>query len=195
MSVPSVGQHDTLERATLRREAVRALGTRSGGPLTEDTQRLLIALLDDPTVGTQAAYGLGAEAYRRREAEGESKAFLQPLLEAMDGGNVRVLLKALGNAGSAAALPRILPLINSDSPVIAAAAVQALRRMPSNAAVEAAFLQGLSDRRPAVQQAALRALEFRAPTSRLRDQVGELAGKKGPTQRLAQRVLDRWAQN
>jgi hypothetical protein len=184
---------DTEERAKLRREVVRALGTRSGGPLSEETRIFLISLMSDPTVGSQAAYGLGAEAYRRRSAGDPTSAlFAQPLLAALDDGASAIVMNAIGNAGSPEAIPNLRQVLKRGDGADAAIAVTALRRMPTVDAVDQMLLNALDDPREVVRQAALAVAGTRPSSPELRSQLQDIAGARGGLAEMARPILDRW---
>ncbi len=187
------GGEDSVRRAHLRRETIRALGTRSGGPLTGETRALLVRVLNDPTVGSQAAYGLGAEAFRRRQQNDPSSAdFLLPLLAALEGGGI-VALNAIGNSGSPEAIPALQVAVRDGNDAAAAAAITALRRMPAESAgLQAILLDALEDRRPGVRQAALAVVQMRGGSDALRSKLREIVAAGGSTAPMARRALERW---
>ncbi|MCQ0091089.1 HEAT repeat domain-containing protein [Roseovarius sp. M141] len=162
----------TLGAAKLRREVVRALGTRLAGRMTPATRTFLVDHIDDTLVGTQAAYGLGAEAYRRRGTLDGHRA-LAPLLSRWSGDRVR-WFNALGNAGAPEAVDEIAAAIANGDPA-AVAAIRALRRMPQTGAVDAAFLAALSAKRTGLRRAALDSLASRSLRGDLMDRIAEIA--------------------
>ena len=180
-----LGTTVSVPAVELQREVVRALGTRLGGEMTEATREHLIALLPDPALGTQAAYGLGAEAFRRRGTP-EGEAALAPLLGPWTDDAVR-RLRALGNAGALAALPEVLHALESDADV-ARVAVRALRRMPEATEVDAVFAIVLAPDRALLHHAALESLVGR-PLGPLRPRVAEIAAGVSPEAALAAELL------
>jgi len=177
-------------RASLRREVVRALGTQNAGQLTLTTQGLLISLLDDPLLGSQAAYGLGAAAYRQREDTGELLAPLLSRLFAGRGSEV-VLLRALANAGDPGLIDEARLWIQAPNEAISAAAVGVVRRMPDNAEVDEFIAYSLLDERDAVVHAALIVVAERDTQHPVVLERIEALAAAGRHARLAKRILEK----
>jgi hypothetical protein len=103
----------------------------------EATVAALIPLGDDPLLGAYATYGLGTFARKLREA-GEveraariSKLLVGRLAAAHDDQQKVTVLRGLANAGDAGAMEAVRPYLGSGSAQLRAAAVQALRLVPS----------------------------------------------------------------
>ncbi len=87
--------------------------------------------------------------------------FVPVLIAAMRGGDGRVMLAvgALGKDG-AWAVPTLVELLSHQTPQVRALAAQTLGRIgPAAAAAKAALERAAHDQNPAVQQAAMEALE------------------------------------
>lgn len=116
-----------------RLEAARSL-SRVPTP-TADTVDALKSLRSDPTVGTQATYGLGSALHRLENQDPElADATRQTLATQLDQAQTpaqqAAVLTALGNAGSSALLQSVRKYVTDPSPAVRAAAAQALRRIP-----------------------------------------------------------------
>jgi hypothetical protein len=127
------GSNTPLSEAR-RLEAARCL-SRVTTP-NAATVRDLAALRSDPIVGLQATYGLGSALHRLQTQDPGLAAHTQAMLvkqlrQAQTPGQKAAVLTAMGNAGSLALLDEIQPHMNDTSPVVRAAAAQALRRIPS----------------------------------------------------------------
>ncbi len=175
-----------LRSARLRREVVRALGTRLAGTMTPATRTFLVDHLGDTLVGTQAAYGLGVEAYRRRGTPNGNRA-LAPLLTHWTNDRVH-WFNALGNAGAPEIVDQIAAAIANSDPA-AVAAIRALRRMPQTGAVDAAFLAALSAPRGDFRKAALDSLPPGSLRGDLADRVSEIATGTTQEATMARRLL------
>lgn len=194
---------DTREQASLRRQAVRSLGTRLAELPTPAAVRFLGEVLGDGTVGAQAAYGLGALAKMASDRGDDrlTKECLQPLFDGISTASVDarvVYLKALSNARVPEIVPRVEPLTGSENARIAAAAITSLYGL--DLAHSAALIErGLQDRRDAVRHAAVKVLAVqdgawgeelhRAVETISRDPEGGLSA------RLAGRVLSQRSHN
>ncbi|MET0591661.1 MAG: HEAT repeat domain-containing protein, partial [Polyangiaceae bacterium] len=148
---------------------VRAL-SGVGAP-TRDTVAALRSVENDPSVGTQAKYGLGSNAYRLQKtdpalAEDVMKHLLGELRQASTGDQKCTLLTALGNAGSADSVTAILPFFENDSPAIRACAAQALRRIPG-AEADALLARASHDSAEEARYAAVEAISDRTPSGEL----------------------------
>lgn len=193
---------DTREQASLRRQAVRALGTRLAEPPTPAAVRFLGEVLSDGTVGAQAAYGLGALAKMASDRGDDrlAKECLQPLFEGISTASVDhrvVYLKALSNARIPEIVPRVEPLTDSDDARVAAAAITSLYGL--DLAHSAALIErGLRDRRDAVRHAAVKVLAVQdgAWGEELRRAVEAISRDPdgGLSARLAGRVLSQRSQ-
>jgi hypothetical protein len=192
---------DVLDKAKLDetqgRGALIALSlVREPGP---DAVAALEARLDDPLLGTQAAYGLGAYAHQLQESEPSlSRSVLDLLIDrlenASDPSEAARYLEALGNAGHPGALPVIDAHLADGSAAIRSGAVRALRRI-SGAEVDAR-LAGLVTTDPAsgVRDIALGVIGSRPESPALGAAVAASA-RFEPDLRLrlaAARILGRW---
>ncbi len=178
----------TPEDATLKRNVVRALGTQLGADMTTLTRGFLIDLLDNPLYARQAAFGLGAEAYRKRGTEAGDLA-LAPLLS--DWTDVSAdRLRALGNAGTPQILPELARLIETRDP-LATIAIRALRRMPSHPRVDVLFLKALTPTSQLLHRTALENLSHRSLDGALLDRVKQLSLAGGSNAKLALALLAR----
>ncbi|MEL6543792.1 MAG: hypothetical protein AAFQ82_04145, partial [Myxococcota bacterium] len=194
----SGGERDSKQRASLRRQAIRALGTRLADRPTDETIRYLIAQLGDGTVGTQAAYGLGAlggRAFRANE-RALSDRCLAPLLNAAKNPESRnrllASLRGLSNARVPTLAHTLTPLFEASDTPVAAAAVGALYGLPYDTAKDGLAL-AMNDPRDAVQHAALKVIAANdAPLPPpLRRAVSEVARSTQPglAPRLASKLL------
>lgn len=92
-------------------------------------------LLEDPELGRQAHYGLGASIQHARDSQpAQAEAALKKLLAARPAADAVdatvVYLGALGNSGHAGILPEVVPFLSHQSAAVRAAAVYALRHVP-----------------------------------------------------------------
>ena len=155
-----------LEMPT-RFEATRALSL-VGHPDAESVTALQAARADSD-LRQQAVYGLGSAAYRSQGADpGLANRALGTLLEMLqsetDPYRRATLLKALGNAGMAEALPAIEQCLAADSPIVRAAAAESLRRI-SGPVSDGLLLRLLGDPSDRVRSEAVRALEEHGPSA------------------------------
>ncbi|MEO8904658.1 MAG: HEAT repeat domain-containing protein [Polyangiaceae bacterium] len=153
--------------------------SRSQHP-TPNTTAALIRLLDDPTAGTQAMYGLGT-CIRRLRADGETAHARRLLdvvltrLKAADSTLPRVTaLRALANAADEEAFPAVQSLLSSQDEEVRAAATESLQ-LVNLAQAETALAHALSDPSQGVRLAATRALQVHRPASPLLDAVSNTA--------------------
>jgi HEAT repeat protein len=165
------------------------------------TVQALTAVLDQPRLGKQAAYGLGTLA-RRLAATGQTErshpivALLVQRLPAQASVEGKaVVLRALGNAGNPAALPVARALLDDEDQELRAAAVDALRLVPLPE-VDVLLAQQLS-REPTStgRVAVLTAIGAREPQPALLAAVQRTAtaAEDSPSRARAVRVLDTWA--
>ena len=101
---------------------------------TPETVTAVADLVDHPVHGLQARYGLGAFVYNLRERAPErAKEVLEDLLARLGGSDnsaeISSYLRALGNAGDAAALPRIVEFVDHESETVRVSVARALRRI------------------------------------------------------------------
>jgi HEAT repeat protein len=160
-----------------RLEAARSL-SRVSTP-TAETVQTLKTLRVDPTVSTQATYGLGTALHHLQQqdpalADDVRGALTQQLQGAKDPGAQAAVLTALGNAGDPNTLETIRGYITSPDPSVRAAAGQALRRIPGQDA-DALLVQLCSDPSPAVRYSAVDAIGERQSSSALVSIVSTIA--------------------
>ena len=165
------------------------------------TIEALTAMLDQPRLGKQAAYGLGTLA-RRLAATGQTERshpivtlLAQRMLTEQSAEDRAVVLRALGNAGDPAALPVARALLDDEDQELRAAAADALRLMPL-AEVDVLLAQQLTRERTSTGRVAvLTAIAARAPQPALLAAVQRTAtvAEDSPSRARAVRVLDAWA--
>jgi HEAT repeat protein len=165
------------------------------------TIEALTAVLDQPRLGKQAAYGLGTLA-RRLAATGQTErshpivALLVQRLPAQASVEGKaVVLRALGNAGNPSALPVARALLDDEDQELRAAAVDALRLMPLPE-VDVLLAHQLSREQTSTGRVAvLTAIGAREPQPALLASVQRTAtaAEDSPSRARAVRVLDTWA--
>lgn len=205
----ALGQGGTLETARMvadimkqasvpeeRHAALRALGraTVVDDAIVDD----MVEQFDDPDVGGVARLMTGSVAHNAEQSSpGPSEKAVDALMDDY-GTQPDVLaradsLRGLGNAGSPLALTVARHAAQSKNPLERAAAAQALRRIPSDAADR--LLAGLvDDPDPLVRRSALDAALYRDPTELLLPSVDRVArlDTDNTVRREAIRVLVRW---
>jgi hypothetical protein len=102
---------------------------------TEVALQTFSELLDDPELGTQARYGLGAAVHQLQgtdpeRAEQALQELTQPLHGAVTQHRLVTDLRALGNAGHQGSLADIEPYLDDPRAAVREAALQAIRRIP-----------------------------------------------------------------
>lgn len=149
--------------------ALRALSL--GENPTEENIEAQASLIDDPVLGKQTRYGLGALAAalqrgNRTERAGDLVDLLaEKLADATDEGEIQTLLKALGNSGHPRVAEIVLPYLAHTQPEIRVTAVGALKNLPAGPADELIVLQLKTDPADSVRNAALRVLSARPMTA------------------------------
>jgi HEAT repeat protein len=187
---------DMLDSASLRADALRALGrSAAADPSVVDK---ITAQFGDGEVGGTARLMAGSLAQRARDASPEaSTQAVQALIkdyEAEQDVRVRAdTLRGLGNAGDTAALALAQRAALSDNALERAAAAQALRRIPSDAA-DRILASMLDDSDPFVRRSVLDAAHYRDPTTLLEPSVERVARMDADAnvRREAIRALVRW---
>lgn len=201
--------HSALERivrtksldAQWRRSAAISL-SRTPTPSAQSTA-VLESLLEDPTLGTQAAYGLGTSVRRLRELGDEDGAeklmglLLQRLNEASDPLAQVTLLRAIANSGHEAAFPAVQPFLVAKNDQVRASALEAVRliKLPE---AERALISALGgDPVKKVRLAAVQSLAVRARTANLEAAVTRAAlNDAAPHVRLAAvELLGQWLED
>lgn|GEM_PF-4941749 len=184
-ALASVGSDETqnalideivLNPASSASNKVAALGNLSA--VRKPSARLLSVLQQamtdtSPEVRPQVALVWGAMASKlARQQPDAAKAIVTSLeneLAAPDTAGqpdrIEYLLGALGNAGNGVALPTISRYLSHESSFVRVAAVDALRKMPAKA--NDLLVQAMSDKNPAVRDAAFSALNQRSPDKTL----------------------------
>jgi hypothetical protein len=150
--------------------------SRSPDPRAE-SMRALAALLEDPWLGAQAAYGLGTMARRLRLAGklDDADAAVAILRERLDRApsalRTIIALRGIANSGAAAMFSSIEPLFDHADDGVRAAATEALQLM-DDPRVDPALAHRIEhDPRSSVRLAAARAARLRDPSPALRDFV------------------------
>jgi len=151
-------------------ELLPSLGTvEQSTPSAEDALRALAFNSQEPEIASAARLSLGAQARRLAEKSPERaqkivESFIEKIESLSSPELIRQLLLALGNAGSARALPTIAKFAGSSSPDLRAVAVRALRFVDSSKADELLLRAIVSDRESSVRLEAAYALGFREMT-------------------------------
>ena len=194
------GRSDSEAAAKLRRESIRALGTRLLGPPTTETIDLLASMIHDPTVGSQAAYGLGAHC-RSASAAGQpaladrAMTSVRGLLQSSDTRHQLLALRAMSNAGVPEILEHIEPFLGDEREEFRSAATKALLRLSDEDAAPVVRKTLASDSEFETLSG-LTYLRHRGhvPDASTRDQLKKLAdgGRQEPA-RQARALLDSWA--
>jgi HEAT repeat protein len=152
--------------ALVRADAVAALGM-AGEPTQEGVDALRRFTRDaDPMLRETATLGLGNTALQMRDQDSRgADALVEELSNAFRAARTpaeqALLLSALGNTRSPGALPAIELGLRSSSPVVRAAAVAALRIIPSPAVDPLLSSQLVGDPSPEVRKSAVFACSFR----------------------------------
>ena len=134
--------------------------------VTRPVVRALEALLSDPRLGEGALLGLGALSYRLQRTDPPlSQEIYESLAARLDRAatpeQTELALRALGNAGNSAALPKLERFLVARDPKLRAVAVGALRRL-EGPAVKALIAEiAESDEDEAVQAAVQSVLSAR----------------------------------
>ncbi len=161
---------DKSANLELRQQAVGQLGIAENP--TAESARELSALASDPSleddVRRSATLGLGANLRNAPQGaieEGEREAFQGRLAEqatdASTPADRRAAISALGNTGSADALPALQAGLTSPWPAERASAVFALRHIPTREAEQQILAALLKDPAPTVRSSAAEALASR----------------------------------
>ena len=124
---PSAGLSLELRARTL-------IALSKNAQVTPPVVRAIEALISDPRLGEGALLGLGALSYRlQRTNPNLSREIYESLAARLDQAVTReqteLALRALGNAGSSAALPKLERFLVARDPNLRAVAVGALRRL------------------------------------------------------------------
>jgi HEAT repeat protein len=190
------GLLDSASASSTRAMALRALSR------VEQADGSVVAaigkLFGDSRLGGTARLTMGALAYRAQasspEAAGEAVQMLKVDYSMQSGRMMRAdALRALGNAGSTAALELSRQASLSQEPIERAAAAQAMRRIQSDSA-DRLLATLAEDPESFVRRSALAAALYRDPTEILTpvvERVARLDGE-GTVRREAIRVLVRW---
>jgi len=162
----------------IRREAAFAL-IRTPHP-TPDSVQVLAKNIEDPLLRPYAVYGLGTYARRLREAgevalSNQASETLLTQLAGAKGGDLVDVLHGIANSGYAPALARLRPMLLDADSSIRAAAVGALRQMPSAEVEPLIALRMVADEKQGVRLAALDAAAAREPSDRLVAAVSDAA--------------------
>lgn len=161
---------------------------------TDAAERALIDLAENPAgmdVRSAALFGLGTMARNSREsdpgrADRIAARLLSRLREPMPEAEADIVLKALGNSGSAKALPAFTVYAKASSAGLRAAAMTGLRFVDAPEADRLLIEALRSDPEASVRIAALRALSFRQPTGgSVRAHIGALTGDPSESVRVA----------
>jgi len=148
----------------LRARTLIALSTNAS--LTRPVVRALEALTSDPELGDGALLGLGALSFRlQRTNPPLSQEIYASLAARLDRATTpeqtEVALRALGNAGNIAALPKLEQFLSVPDPRLRAVAVGSLRRLQGPAADTLLARIDENDKDEAVQDAVHRVLSAR----------------------------------
>jgi hypothetical protein len=143
---------------------------------SQATVSALQSKLEDPVLGTQATYGLGAFAHALESTDPErSRSVLDLLINRLKAStkvaDIARYLEALGNAGHPGALPVIDAYLADPDNSIRAAALRALRRIPGS---------GVDQR--------LASAMTRDPASGVRDVAVGLVGQRSASPPLVEAV-------
>jgi hypothetical protein len=155
----------------LRTSALVAL-SRTERPTAEGAAALK-ALIDDPTVGTQALYGIGSYCRRFRDQgdASQSEALGQILLARLAAAKneYRTVegLRAISNSGFAGAFDKTRQLLGDRRERVRAAAVRALRSMQVPEVDQLLVARLADDSSQAVLLATLETMQARPPTDTL----------------------------
>jgi hypothetical protein len=155
----------------VRTSALIAL-SRTERPTTEGAAALK-ALMDDPTVGTQALYGIGSYSRRFRDQgdAAQSAALGQILLDRLNAAKneYRTVegLRAISNSGFAGALEKTRQLLGDRRERVRAAAVRALRSMQDPEVDRLLVARLADDSSQAVLLATLETMQARPPSDTL----------------------------
>jgi hypothetical protein len=148
-------------------ELLPALGTvEQSTPSAEGVLRELAFDSREPDVAAVAQLSLGAQARRLARGSPERarkivESFIDKVASSPSPDVTRQLLLALGNAGSALALPTMANYAGSPSPELRAAAIRALRFIDSSRADELLLCAVASDGEGSVRREAAYVLGFR----------------------------------
>jgi len=148
----------------VRARTLMALSTNASA--TQPIVRAIEALSTDPAIGDGAVLGLGALCFRLQHTNPPlSQEIYEALAARLDRAQTieqtELALRALGNAGNSAALPRLERYLASEEPKLRAVAVGSLRRLegPNVDALLARVAE--NDKQEAVQDAVRSVLSAR----------------------------------
>jgi hypothetical protein len=150
---------------------------------SEAASQALIALLDDPVLGTQAAYGVGMHVRQHlgREHPERARALLQVLLDRLAHAQGEIatitLLRAIANASHPDALPAVQTYLHAAAPAVRVSAVEALRNIATPEA-GAQLVTALRDSDRDVRKAAAAVAARREPSPELLRALEALARKE-----------------
>ena len=148
----------TSERlsAELRARTLMALSRNASA--TRPVVRAIEALTSDPQIGDGAVLGLGALSYRlQRSNPPLAQEIYESLAARLDRAETReqteLALRALGNAGNSASLPKLERFLSVSDAKLRAVAVEALRRIPGPTVDALLAKIGEADKDEAIQDA------------------------------------------
>jgi len=148
----------------VRARTLMALSTNAFA--TQPVARAIEALSSDPAIGDGAVLGLGALCFRLQQTNPPlAREIYESLAARLDRAQTteqtELALRALGNAGNSAALPKLERFLTAEEPRLRAVAVGALRRLqgPTVDALLARVAE--NDKQEAVQDAVHSVLSMR----------------------------------